>query len=374
MKKIITLFICGAALVTGTVQAKDYRSIFYSDEAEKYLEKWSSDKAWSESVIKAQRAYKAQKYAEAVKAYEQAFKQGYQNSQATFNLADSYERVGKINLALETYQSAIKQLREEKGGEATLFKACYRIGLLEAEKKNYEAAGNYFEQARALQPKDAQLLFNLGVVCQKQQKWEEAKKFYAAALRSDPNLQEAKTHLDKLNTQQHLPQIKFSGPAFSQKKPFEMITLNTIKKEDLEKKIQQLKKEIAQASEKDKGALQYKLALYEYTAGQTEQALEELKKISASSGIEHLNFLKGLLYFQLGQTEKGAQAYHKYLREHPGDSLGHYNLAVLYDNQTQHSRKAIHHYRRYLQLAKDQAHDSDDVGRRIWVLSNAPTP
>ena len=374
MKKIIPLFIFTATLVTAAAQAKDYGSIFYSDEAEKYLEKWSSDKAWSESLIQAQNAYKTQNYAAAAKAYEQAFKLGYQNAQGTFNLADSYERLEKINPAIETYKAAIKQLRQEKGGEATLFKASYRLGVLEAGKKNYEEAANYLEQARQLQSNDAQLLFNLAVVRQKQQKWEEAKKWYQEVLRLDPSFEEAKTHLDKLNAKQHLPTIKSTGPILSQKKPYDIITLNALKKEDVAKKIEQLQAQLNHASEKEKGDLHYKLALYYTTAGQTESALAELKKISASSGIEQLDFLKGLLYFQLGEVQKGAQAYHHYLRHYPGDPLGHYNLAVLYDNQTQHSRKAIHHYRRYLQLAKDKAQDADDVGRRIWALSNSPTP
>lgn len=374
MKKIITFFMIGLGLSVGDVQAKDYGSIFYSDEAERYLEKWSSDKEWSEEVIKAQAAYNNKEYTVALENYEKAFELGYVSGQGAFNLADCYEHLGRMALAIEAYNGAIKLLRPEAGEEGTLFKAYYRLGLLSAEKKDYSQAAEFFEAARQLNMNDAQLLFNLGVVRQKQQKPEEAKIFYEAALGLDPSLKEAQTNLANLSSSRNVPQVIVSNPVLKQKSPLELMNINTLKGKNLDQKIESLKVQLDKAPKKQQGDLYYELGLYYYTAGKFDLALKAFKNVGKSQNAEYAHFLTGLISLKQGQVKEGIRAYRSHLRQNPKDPLGHYNLAILYDNEKNKNRKAIYHYRRYLQLAKEKAKDADDIGRRIWILSNHRNP
>ncbi len=377
MNKKINLFLVvffAATFVASPAQAKDYGSIFYSDDAERYLETWSSDKSWSEAVVRAQSAYNKQEYTVALENYEKAFEKGYESGQGWFNLADCYEWLGKLTPAMHAYQKAILLLEKESNSPQTLFKAYYRFGILQAEKKSWIGATEFFEKARQLNPNDAQLLFNLGVVRQKQQRWKESKMFYEAALGLDPSIKEAQTNLDNLNNKRNLPQVIISTTVLKQKTPLQLATINTLKGDDLENRIAELIQELSSGDERDEKEIHYELGLSYYTAGKYNQAIENLKKARKLEGANQVDFLLGLLYLKEGETKKGIRSYKRHIRQNPKDPLVHYNLGVLFDNSQNKPKKAVHHYRRYLQLAKERAKDADDVGRRIWLLSNSRNP
>lgn len=284
-------------LASGVFSAeKNYNSIFYSDDAEKYFEAWSSDKVWSKTVIEAQKFYKEKKYNRAILLYERALAQGYRGIAGLSQLAHSYEMKRQTQNAVKTYKVVLEELQDSDLG--MLYEANLRIGLLYAGKKDFAKASNYLEQARLADPNQPELLYNLGVVYQKQKKYEEALSLYEATLGLAPNHSPAKKALKKLLAKDDLPNLAPSPEVFKLKPH---ISISEAPKETI-------------------------------------------------------------------------ATYRSYLRKNPRDPIAHYNLAVLYDNHLKHKRKAIYHYRRYLQLAKSKAKDADDVGRRIWILQNYRKP
>jgi len=353
---------------------KNYGSIFYSDDAERYLESWESNKEWSDVVIQAQSKYKAKLYQEAIPLYKEAFSLGYESGQGLFNLAHAYKMVGELEQAIKTYKASIKELESKGFINETLYEAHFHVGLYYAEKQKYAKALKYLNRARQINATQPELLFNLGVVYQKRKNKEEAKKYYQATLGLDPTFKEAKENLNLLQANRQSPEIGLTTTMFKFKTPVEMAPLNKLKASQIREKITHLEQSIATADKKQKKELHFELALYYFTARQYPLSLENLKKAGSFAKNSYSDFLFGTIYLKTGETKKGIAAYKRYLRKNPKDSLGHYNLAVFYDNHTSKTKRAIHHYHRYLQIAKARAKDADDVGRRIYILKNYRNP
>lgn len=353
---------------------KNYNSIFYSDDAERYLEKWTSDKNWSDAVVQAQAYYNDKKYNRAMILYEKAFDQGYRSADGFFNLAHCYEIAGETGQAVATYDKAAEELVSKGFVNDTLYESYFRAGLLLAGEKKWNPALEVLEKAREVKANQPELLFNLGVVNQKLGNIEKAKNYYQATLGLEPQFADAKKNLKYILNKSSVPQIVYSEQTYRLKSPVEVSTLKKVDLNILKEKIIELEMKLASVPESEKGDAHYELGLYYFTAGQYKEALAHLNQIPSLRKMDAADFLFGTIYLKLGDTQKGVKAYRRYLRKHKKDPLAHYNLAVLYDNHAKQSKKAIHHYRRYLQLAKADAKDADDVGRRIYILENFRNP
>lgn len=69
--------------------------------------------------------------------------------------------------------------------------------------------------------------------------------------------------------------------------------------------------------------------------------------------------------FQQGRAREAVAAYRRALDFDPDFAEIHYNLGVIYDDELQDDRKAVRHYRRYLEL-RPQAEDADLV--KSWLM------
>lgn len=370
---LTSLFFCGVGLAA----EKKYHSIFYSDEAEKYLERWESDKQWSDAIVNADALYKQKKFSEAAAEYEKAIEQGYQQPQGIFNLAHCQDQLGQNDNAFQNYLQAAKALETRGMKNSMLFEAYYRIGVLLGEKKNYAEASVYLEKARQIQSNNTDLLFSLGVVNHNQGRLDEAEKFYQAALGLDPNFEDAKRNLDKLQEKRNLPADwteALKRNHLPGKIPLEIVQLDSLDSKTINEKIGQLEARLLVEKGNPAGQLHYELGLYYATAKEYSKALEHMEIARHQKYRGASSFLVGYIYYKMGETEKALAEYSRFVRKDPKDPVAHYNLAVLYDNQTDKHERAIHYYRRYLQLAKENARDADEVGRRIWLLSNVRNP
>lgn len=375
----MAVFLVGTAVLSSAAQAaeKKYQSIFYSDEAEKYLEKWESNKAWSDAIVAADSLYKHQKYSAAAEQYEKALSQGYKEPQGIFNLAHCLDTLGQKEKASQYYLQAAKTLEARGLRQNSLFESYYRLGVLSGEKKDFSKALEYLEKARQIQSNNTDLLYSLGIVCQNLGRIDEAQKYYQAALGLDPKFEQARSALENLKERKNLP-LDYSEILkrnhLPGKIPLEIVQLDSLGSKEINEKIGELEAKLLTEKGKDLGRFQYELGLYYATAKEYNKALEHIQKAQQLKYKPASSFLIGYIYYKTGETQKALAAYGEFVRKDPKDPLAHYNLAVLYDNQTQERDKAIHHYRRYIELAKASARDADDVGRRIWLLSNVRNP
>ena len=93
-----------------------------------------------------------------------------------------------------------------------------------------------------------------------------------------------------------------------------------------------------------------------------------VKKILAANRREKsvMYYNMGCMYKAAGEYENAEKQFLKALEKAPSDPDIHYNLGVLYDDDLDDSRKARHHYERFLELSPD---DKDAARVREWLLS-----
>lgn len=75
----------------------------------------------------------------------------------------------------------------------------------------------------------------------------------------------------------------------------------------------------------------------------------------------------GEIYRRTNEPKKAEQAYLKALEINPKYADAHYNLGTFYDGVIRNSKKAAHHYRKYMEL-KPASPDTVQVGRRLAAL------
>ncbi len=72
----------------------------------------------------------------------------------------------------------------------------------------------------------------------------------------------------------------------------------------------------------------------------------------------------GLVYDQSNRYHEAEKEYKRALELFPEDPYTHYNLAVLYDENLNDNRKAIYHYKSYLEICPT-ARDAETV--EVWL-------
>lgn len=105
------------------------------------------------------------------------------------------------------------------------------------------------------------------------------------------------------------------------------------------------------------------LALIDITDNHLDQAKEKLDKaISLDPGMFQAYNLLGYLEKRKGNINKALGYYLKAIDTNPDYAIAHYNVALLYDIYFQDIPEAIKHYKRYLEINKNQDRKTAD-----WV-------
>lgn len=132
------------------------------------------------------------------------------------------------------------------------------------------------------------------------------------------------------------------------------------KDEELEERKQAVAGLIAELKERDR-----RLEKAERTARVMEKAREKVQEMGESE-LRDMHYNMASVYAREGRYAAAEDAYLKALRIDPSDADVHYNLGILYDDHLDNKRRAMIHYRRYLQLNPGGT-DVDKV--RQWLMA-----
>jgi len=152
--------------------------------------------------------------------------------------------------------------------------------------------------------------------------------------------------------------------------------VETLSKEQT-KKIKELQQQIKAAVklEKDLKLQNEKLADINDLAGNVLVIKEKSKMVKLESELsdirQRLSKQEALLHYNLGVSltkeksyEMAIDEYERALKLDPKDADSHYNLAIIYDEYRKNPKRAIEHYKQYLQL-RPEAADIDEV--KDWI-------
>lgn len=117
---------------------------------------------------------------------------------------------------------------------------------------------------------------------------------------------------------------------------------------------------MAELSERDR-----RIEKAERTARVLERAREKVQQMGENE-LRDMHYNMAAVYARDGRFRDAEQSYLKALRIDPADADVHFNLGILYDDHLNNKRRAVMHYRRYLQL-RPSGHDSDRV--RQWLMA-----
>jgi tetratricopeptide (TPR) repeat protein len=98
-------------------------------------------------------------------------------------------------------------------------------------------------------------------------------------------------------------------------------------------------------------------------------ALNEVSSSNASLGklkkeVAFTHYNLGVMFYQSGNYNQSLLEYQKALEALPDDARTHYGMALIYDEHKKNKEKAIHHYRKYLEI-EPNAEDAAEVKGRI---------
>jgi hypothetical protein len=117
-----------------------------------------------------------------------------ESPQARGGLAGFYLRLGWLQ---EAEAEALKGIALSAGSPSGYVAYGILAGVLETNK-DYAGAERAYRMALNLSPGNAPLLNNLGTVLERQGRLKEARQYFAAALKADPYMQEAKQNLKRV--------------------------------------------------------------------------------------------------------------------------------------------------------------------------------
>ena len=97
-------------------------------------------------------------------------------------------------------------------------------------------------------------------------------------------------------------------------------------------------------------------------SGVEQQLVQSQEELEQQTAKFHYNL--GLVYDQSKRFQEAAEEYESALELMPDDPDTHYNLGILYDEGINNNKKAIYHYKNYLEL-KPEASDAEYV--KQWI-------
>jgi tetratricopeptide (TPR) repeat protein len=130
-------------------------------------------------------------YYEALREYKLAIKYDKNFHQARYNMAITYEKLGRKN-------EALKLLKEVQKGMPTFEPALYEAGKIYYSQKRYNKAAKVLGESVAMVPDGADAHYLLGLVYRAQGKKDMAIYQFKEALKYIPDYEKAQKALDKL--------------------------------------------------------------------------------------------------------------------------------------------------------------------------------
>lgn len=109
---------------------------------------------------------------------------------------------------------------------------------------------------------------------------------------------------------------------------------------------------------------EYRLIKAERMAAMMSEAREEVQEVTAEQ-TRNMHYNMAVVYAKEGRFREAETEYLRALRIDPADAATHYNIAILYDDELNSGKRAVMHYRKYLQLSPD-APDRDQV--KQWIM------
>jgi tetratricopeptide (TPR) repeat protein len=247
-------------------------------------------------------------YKDAEHYFEEAAAKGH-DTEYEYNLALTYQKLGKKDKAIEAYQRSIKS--DWKNAVAH-----YSFGRLLQENGELEHAIQEYKTALQINPNFADAHNNLGVAYGAQGKYQDSIAEFQQALKVDPELPQAQQNL-----------------GFAQ--AHTSLGITYFKQGDLDKAFAEYKK--ALKIDPSFADAHYNLGLMYQQQGQLETAVGHYQaaiKFDHKNAKAHNNL--GAAYSQLGKVDLAEAEYREALKLNPQYNEARQNLATLLQSQGKH--------------------------------------
>jgi chromosome segregation ATPase len=141
-------------------------------------------------------------------------------------------------------------------------------------------------------------------------------------------------------------------------------------KESLENELKDYKKNIAEATKKNR-ALQQQI---ENAPKKFSEIARQNKKLLKETAGMHYNL--GVFYTKNKEYNRAVAEFEKAIELNPDDSYSHFNLGCIYSEYMVNRKKAIENFRHFLRLAKGDDQDADMARKYIltWETYEGKTP
>lgn len=399
MRKLL----CAAILILCATSAYAKGKGWRTDESEKYLVWWDRTYKGTDSAVIGGVLYQKEDYQTAVSELEKAIQAGSNDGRIYYQLAYSYQQLGNIEKAIELYQTSGKLLDEQDQTHRYHYYAKYNLALLYKDRGNIDGGISILQEAIDKHKDEPGAHNLLGWLYWKKGDIDNATREYRTSIKIDENQEDAQYNLGVLyynkgeveNAKEVFNKVLELNPNHK-KAPMYIRDTGHLDAELLipEPALRHcyLGKQYLDKGQYQDAAVEYETALevnpnsveahqglgvvYEYNDKGVrygdgfkigKSVFHYEKALILNANLAEAVFNIGVLYSQLGKVDDAIRLYLRLIRTEPNNSHAHYNLAVLYDNQTENSQRAVYHYTRYLQL-EPQTAKKDKIEERITRL------
>jgi tetratricopeptide (TPR) repeat protein len=129
--------------------------------------------------------FEEEKYAEAVKKFEEFLELNPTIFQVNLNIGNCYRQIGEYDKAIAAYQAILDQVTEEQGsyeGDEGASRALSSMGETYMLKGDLEKASEYLQKAMSMFPDDETLAFNVGEIFFNQAETDKAIEYFKKAI------------------------------------------------------------------------------------------------------------------------------------------------------------------------------------------------
>jgi len=128
----------------------------------------------------------------AVEYYRKAVRLNPVFSAAHYNMAMDLEELGRVEEAMGQYLEVLRINPKS-------YDSLVNLGALLVSIGKVDLAGQYYEKAMEVDSEPAIAYYNMGVLYEKKKSYEKAKRFYREALQRNPDHDQARIRLEKVN-------------------------------------------------------------------------------------------------------------------------------------------------------------------------------
>jgi tetratricopeptide (TPR) repeat protein/glycosyltransferase involved in cell wall biosynthesis len=265
-------------------------------------------------------------YKKAINYFNQVLFLFDRHSNALYNLAYCYEKVGKINPAIDKYRKALEV--DQKFTEAYL-----NLGQLLISKDEFTEAEVLYNKAIENIPNNHKLFNNLGNLYLKLNKWQEAIEKYESAIALDNTISDYYFNIGScfLKTEQY-ENARLNLEKAIQLKPDHLGAINNlaliyIKINQTEKAVELYKKIIS--FDENNAEAYFNLANSYHDSDNLNDAINYYEKaIQIDPQFNSANINLGRIYLQRGETNKAENYFNKAVQNKDDKVIAFTNLGV----------------------------------------------